>query len=121
MPTFGSESYRSTNELETIRPKETYANFINPSAIVGPDWIPEIVRLQPNTAVAGAADFQMTIIGTYFLKTSVIIWNGQEVLTTYTNPNTLKTTVKSSNFPASIQVTVRNNKTSALPKSFTFT
>ena len=121
MPTFGSETYRSQNALESIKPRETTPYFLQPESIRGPDSVSDISRLQPSSAVAGSADFQLTVIGIGFQKSSVILWGGQEILTTYTNPNTLKATIKSAAVPSVIWVGVRNNKTVSLDKPFTFT
>lgn len=120
-PTFGSETYRSTNPREVIRPGGTVPYFLRPESIMGPDTIPEISRLQPASAVINSGDFQVTLIGLGFLRTSVILWNNAEIATTYTNPNTLKATIKSSAVTDSIQVVVRNNKTISLARTFTFT
>jgi hypothetical protein len=72
MPTFGSESYRSTNPLEVINPKETAPRFQNPEAIVGPDWIPEITMLSPSMTKVGGGNKKINIQGTQFLKEGVI-------------------------------------------------
>ena len=121
MPTFGSETYRSQNPLESIKPRETHPYFLQSESIRGPDHLAEIIRLQPATAVAGSADFQLTVIGSGFLKGSVINWNGADVLTTYVNPNTLRTTITPQQGPGAVPVMVKNNKTLSLHKIFTFT
>ena len=121
MPTFGSETYRAQNALESIKPRETFPYFIQPESIRGPDSVSDISRLQPNSAAAASADFQLTVIGQGFQKSSVILWGGQEILTTYTNPNTLKATITPQPMPGIVLVGVRNNKTVSLDKPFTFT
>jgi hypothetical protein len=137
----GSATYKSVKDTETIRPKETYPSGVPPDVIHGPDWIvadprvllgylietrdiPVIVSLEPNTLVVSAADTEVVVTGANFDEESIIVWNGGDEVTTFVDPQHLKTTVKPSTvqaeLPFALPVAVRNNMNTSNEVTFTF-
>lgn len=60
------------------------SNSVNVGIIV-PNPVPTLTSLNPNTAVAGGAAFTLTLMGTNFVPTSVVQWNGQNRVTNFAN------------------------------------
>ncbi|MGB8380589.1 MAG: PKD domain-containing protein [Dermatophilaceae bacterium] len=85
---------------------------------------PTLTTLNPATAAMSDPDLVMTVTGTGFSSTSVIVWNGVEQSTTYISGTQLSTTVKPSRASAAgtVPVTVRNRDgQSSGAKNFTIT
>jgi IPT/TIG domain len=83
---------------------------------------PAVSALDPSTAETGAADLLLTISGTNFSESSVIVFGNNDEPTTLTPDGTVTTMVKPSLFaPAAVPVTVRNGPARSQPMDFTFT
>lgn len=70
---------------------------------------PKITSLSPGNTIAGSVGFPLTITGTGFSSTSVIVWNGTDLTTTYLNSTQLNAEISASLVASSaaIPVTVR--------------
>jgi hypothetical protein len=70
--------------------------------------VPTMSSVTPSTAIAGGADFTVTVTGSNFVTTSVVRWNGVDRATTYSSPTQLTATILASDIAAvgSAQVTV---------------
>jgi IPT/TIG domain len=86
---------------------------------------PVIDALSPNNAVSGdAADITMNVMGSGFMSTSVIVFDGHDEPTTFISASTVSTGVKPSLFvvPAVCPVSVRNaDGTTSNTMDFEFT
>lgn len=128
MPTPGSETYKSSNPIET-RDKSTYSSRKLPEVIAGPD-VPEIgpaptlTALEPNTLTVDDPDTEVTLTGENFTEESVIVWNGGDEVTDFVDSEHLSTTVKPSTveaeLPFSLPVVVRNGQRLSNEVTFTF-
>jgi hypothetical protein len=58
---------------------------------------PSIASISPSSAVAGGAGLALTINGGNFNSTSVVVWNGTALGTTFVSNNQLTAAVSSSN------------------------
>jgi hypothetical protein len=72
--------------------------------------IPQITSLSPNAALAGGNDFTLTVTGTGFVSRSVVIVNGANQSTTFTNSTSLQVTITAAEITSvgSLQVAVLN-------------
>ena len=88
-----------------------------------PDGNPTIASLDPSTAQMGAADLTMTVNGTGFTPTSIIVFNGGDEPTTYVSATQVSTGVKPSTVGAAVAVPVkvRNGAKDSNAVDFTFT
>lgn len=84
---------------------------------------PTISSLNPNTAVVGGADLTMTVNGSGFTPSSVIVWNGGDEPTTYGSASQVSTGVKPSTAsgPYTVPIAVRNGDKVSNELPFTFT
>jgi hypothetical protein len=125
MPTFGSETYRSTSPLEVIRPRETTPYFIPPEAIIGPDAIPILESIAPPKLKAGPGqpDRNININGFQLLPSTVVVWGGVDMTPTYVSNTLLRLDLKPSTVtpPLVVPVYLRNNRTLSNQFTFTFT
>jgi hypothetical protein len=71
---------------------------------------PVVTALVPDTAVLGSPDFTLTVEGTGFTATSVIVWNGADEPTTVVSATALTTGVHMATaaVPITLPVAVRN-------------
>ena len=88
-----------------------------------PGGNPTIASLDPNTAQMGAADLTMTVNGTGFTPTSIIVFNGGDEPTTYISATQVSTGIKPSLVGAAVAVPVevRNDTKTSNAVNFTFT
>jgi hypothetical protein len=88
-----------------------------------PSVAPTVSSLTPNTAVVGDPDFTMTVNGSGFTASSVIVWNGGDEPTTFVADGQVATTVKPSTAsgPHTIPIAVRNGDKVSNEMSFSFT
>ena len=72
--------------------------------------VPVVTYLSPGTAVSGDAGFQIAVSGQNFADTSVVVWNGKQLPTTYASNTRLTAEVGAGDIanPGSIQVAVIN-------------
>ena len=84
----------SSSGSELVAPLQSNVEKRDPSW--EPAEQPVINSLAPNTAVCGSTDFELTVIGTGFTPTSVIVFNGGEEPTDYFGSDTIRTGVKPS-------------------------
>jgi phage tail sheath protein FI len=61
--------------------------------INGSNLVPQISTLQPASAPAGGAAFVLTVSGSNFVPTSVVMWNGAALPTTYVSDSQLTANV----------------------------
>jgi IPT/TIG domain. len=126
MPTPGSETYKSTNPLET-RDKNTYSSRIPPDVNRGPDVPvgPTVTSVEPNTLTVADPETEAVITGSGFTTESVIVWNGGDEATAFIDGEHVSTIVRPSTveapLPCTIPVAVRNGILLSDPVSFTFT
>ena len=71
---------------------------------------PTITSLSPNSAVAGAAAFTLTVAGTNFLSSSAVQWNGSARPTMYVSSTQVQAQISAADVAAvgSVNVTVVN-------------
>ena len=132
MPTPGSETYKSSNPLET-RDKSTYSSRKLPELIPGPDVpdIPEmevaptVTAIEPDTLPVSGPDTEVTVTGDEIQRRfSVIIWNGGAEPTTLIDAGASFDIVKPSTveveLPFTLPVAVRNGHAAFGPAEFTF-
>ncbi len=69
---------------------------------------PTATRLSPTNATAGGAAFTLTVTGTQFEPTSVVLWNGSSRSTTYGSANSLTAAITAADIanPGTASVTV---------------
>jgi IPT/TIG domain len=128
MPTPGSETYKSSNPLET-RDKSTYSSRKLPELNPGPDVpqleAPTIISIEPDTLTVPGPDTEVVLTGTGFNENSQIMWNGSAEPTTYIDPEHLSTIAKPSTveaeLPFTLPVAVLNGSILSDPIEFTFT
>lgn len=82
-----------------------------------------LISISPNTAVAGASSFTLTVTGTNFLNSSVIVFNGSRLNTTFDSSTSLSATVPDSaiEFDGSFPVAVEQGGVTTSPQTFTVT
>jgi IPT/TIG domain len=126
MPTPGSETYKSSNPLET-RDKSTYSSRNLPELILGPDVSvppPSLTAIEPDTLLVPSPDTEVVLTGENFNEYSQIMWNGSAEPTTYIDPEHLSTIVKPSTveaeLPFTLPVAVLNGSILSDPIEFTF-
>ena len=80
---------------------------------------PTIASLGPASAVAGSADFTLTVTGTNFISGSTAIWNSTPLATTYVNATSLTAAVTSAQLVSAgpQYVTVQNPSACSSPAS----
>jgi Abnormal spindle-like microcephaly-assoc'd, ASPM-SPD-2-Hydin/Beta-propeller repeat len=69
---------------------------------------PTLTSISPTAAIAGAPPFTLTVVGTGFISTSIVNWNGTALVTTYVSSTQLTAAVPASDVVTSgtAQVTV---------------
>ena len=74
---------------------------------------PTITALSPTSVPVGSADFTLTVSGNNFTQTSVVMWNGTALATTYVAAATLSATIPAADAAAitTAKVTVSNAAT----------
>jgi hypothetical protein len=82
--------------------QQTRAGAVTPEPLVS--------QLRPNTIVAGSPGFTLTISGSFFVKKSVVQWNGEARPTAFVNETVLRAEIPASDAAAesSANVTVSN-------------
>ena len=126
MPTIGSETYKSTNPLET-RTKSTYSSRNPVEAIGGLDIgnAPTVTSIEPNTLTVADPETEAVVTGTGFTTESVIYWNGSDEATAFIDSEHVSTIVKPATveapLPCTVPVAVRNGILLSDPVPFTFT
>jgi hypothetical protein len=90
---------------------------MTPIAVAAPA---EITGLTPAAAIAGGADFTLTISGTYFTSTAVVMWNNTALTTTYESATELTAMVPASLIATagSASVSVSTDRESSASESF---
>ena len=90
-------------------------------AAKAPAESPLITSLIPESALAGGADFTLTIQGTHFTPASIALWDGAALETTYKSETELTTVVPASLLTnlGTIRVTVRTEGVEAQSVEFT--
>ena len=88
-----------------------------------PDVTPVISALNPSTAEIGSADLVMTVTGTGFINSSVIVFNGGDEATDYVSDTEVSTGVRPSTatVAGAFPVLVRNGTAESNALDFTFT
>ena len=125
MPTIGSESYSSSNPLET-RDKNTYSSRIPPENVRGPDLplLPIAESLEPAELEVPGEDTEVVVTGKNFNEGSVIVWNGGDEATSFIDTEHLSTIAKPSTveapLPLGLPVAVRNGEITSNAVTFTF-
>ena len=97
---------------------------ITPPGLPPPSVAPVLSSLSPDTAVAGdATDITMTVTGTGFDASSIIMFGGLDEPTTLVSDTEVTTGVKPSLFvvPDDVPVAVRNASAMSNELTFTFT
>ena len=76
---------------------------------------PTIGSVSPASAVAGSAAFTLTVTGTNFVATSVVMWGATPLTTTYRSPTSLTAAVTSAQLASagSPKITVQNSSTAS--------
>lgn len=84
---------------------------------------PVLTSINPNTAVVGSINRNLHAIGSSFVASSVIVFNGGEEQTDFVSETELTTTVKPSTAsgPITVPVLVRSGNKDSAPQDFTFT
>lgn len=79
-------------------------------SVVDANPVPTVVSISPASAAAGGAGFTLTVIGTGFLPTSTVLWNGYTLSATYVDATTLRAYVDSYRLYSvgTAQVTISN-------------
>jgi hypothetical protein len=72
--------------------------------------VPQIAGISPSMAAAGRPDFAMTVNGVLFVRSSVVRWNGVDLITTFSSSTQLSAIVPAPDTasPGSVAVTVFN-------------
>ncbi|HLE61608.1 MAG TPA: DUF4214 domain-containing protein, partial [Pyrinomonadaceae bacterium] len=72
--------------------------------------VPSITTLTPSTMLQGSPAFELTLNGSGFTNSSVVVWNGQNRATTFVSNTQLKAQITAAdlNIGAAISVTVNN-------------
>ena len=89
-----------------------------------PGMEPTLTSIDPTSAAIGDPDLTLTVTGTNFTDSSVIVFNGGDEATTFVSDTEVTTTVKPStaSTPGDYPVTVRQGGYAAMPlQTFTFT
>jgi hypothetical protein len=78
--------------------------------ISSPNPVPTLASLSPSSAVAGGADFTLTVTGTNFITGSVVRWNGADRATTFVSSTQVTAAIPASDIALarSTNVTVFN-------------
>jgi hypothetical protein len=84
---------------------------IQVTAVVVP--LPSLTTFSPSAAVVGSQSFRLTIAGTNFAQSSVVVWNGFDLTTTFTNANSIIATIPANllGAPGIAKIFVRNSTT----------
>jgi 6-phosphogluconolactonase (cycloisomerase 2 family) len=61
-----------------------------------PNPVPGLQSISPTTATAGQAGFTLTVLGSGYVSTSTVLWNGTGLPTTFVNANKLAAMVAAS-------------------------
>jgi trimeric autotransporter adhesin len=86
--------------------------------------VPTVGSISPNGAVHGAAATSMTVTGTNFFPSSVILWGGAPVDTVFISPTQMRTTLSAAQLATAgtVVVKARNGSIdSAAGQNFTIT
>ncbi len=85
-------------------------------ATAGQTSTPAITQLNPTSATAGGADFQLEVDGTSFASKAVINFNGTAQVTTFTSSSKLTATIPAAAIAntGTVPVTVTNPGTSGI-------
>ena len=72
--------------------------------------VPSVTGLTPNLVVVNGAGFTLTVLGTNFVPSSVVRWNGENRPTSYVSPTQLQAAIDAADIDTagSAQVTVSN-------------
>ena len=72
--------------------------------------VPILTSINPASATAGSSGISITLTGTNFISSSVALWNGSSLFTSYTNSTTLTAQVSGADLqsPGTAKVTVSN-------------
>jgi len=68
---------------------------------------PMITAISPTTADANGTSFTLTVVGSNFVATSVVYWNGSPLTTVVIGTGTLTSTIQPSNMPIGGQYSVQ--------------
>ena len=81
--------------------------------------VPSIVSYSPSAAVVGAPAYRLAITGTNFTSTSVLVWNGFDLATTFTSATSLSAAIPTNLLGSSgiAKLRVRNTTTVQTPES----
>jgi len=82
---------------------------------------PTITGLNPSSATAGGAGFQMTITGNNFTSTAVVKWNSTTLVSSYSSPTQLTATVPGSAIATAGSATVTVKTAAGTSTGATFT
>ncbi len=101
----------------TVTDNEVTSNSLTFTIIAAPT----ITSISPNAAVAGGPVFTLTVTGSNFDSSAFVLWNGQQIPTTFGSSTQLSATVAASLIasPGTALVTVSDN--GATSNSATFT
>jgi hypothetical protein len=72
---------------------------------------PGITSINPTSAIAGGSEFTLTVSGTNFTSTSVVLWNGESRPTQFVNSTTLTADIPASDIalPGAASITVKES------------
>ena len=78
-----------------------------------PQGTPNISQILPQTIAAGSKSMSMKVVGSNFTSQAVILWNGNKLVTSVVDSNTLVGAVDSSSVaaPAVVQLQVKDPQT----------
>jgi hypothetical protein len=74
--------------------------------VTGPNPIPSITSLSPNSIAAGSPGFTLTVTGTGFVANSTVTWNGANRPTTFVNATTVTALISGTDIAAQGAATV---------------
>ncbi len=111
--------FLTTADLTT--PGTLAITVANPAPTVGPssaltlmvtsgNLVPGILALTPGTVPAGSGSFTLTVLGSNFVPTSQVLWNGSPRASSYASPQQINATITGADVanPATAAVTVFN-------------
>jgi len=68
--------------------------------------LPTVTSISPPSAIVGGSGFTLTVTGTNYISTSIVLWNGVSLTTTFVNATTLKATVPATDIAVTGTATV---------------
>jgi hypothetical protein len=122
MPSIGSETYRSSELPEATKETTISESAAAPEVIEGedtPSRAPVLEGLNPDTAPVPGPDIKVVIHGQNFTDKSIIVWNGQDVVTVFEKENKVNTTISMTAVGVD-PVYVRNEDVQSNSLPFTF-